>query len=319
MQQSLTRERVAAGAAAFSAGLGGVTIASTRLLVSASDPITINAVRFGVAFLLLLAAALVLRVPWPRREDWAAVSLLGLMAFVVFSLLFVAAMKFTISARAGLAFSTMPLTTIIIAAIFGVQRLTLRRSLGVAVAIGSVALALLAGIGGAPEGAWRGDLIMLAAVSCMSAYVVMSRPIISRCNPLAFLTMGVGAGEAVLLMLALAFGDLPGVVAYNTAQWAAMAFLATGGGAAMFILWVFALGRTGPTQAAVSVAVNPIVAAIAGAVMLGEPIGPNLLIGLLGVFAGLWIATGETRGRTGSITPQEPAPERATSVRTSHE
>jgi drug/metabolite transporter (DMT)-like permease len=315
MQQTMTRERVAALAAAFSAGLGGVTIASTRLLVSVSDPITINAVRFGIAFLLLLAVALALRVPWPRRQDWLAVSLLGLLAFVIFSLLFVAAMQFTISARAGLAFSTMPLTTMILAAVFGVQRLTLRRSLGVAVAIGGVTVALVAGLDGAPSGAWRGDLIMLAAVSCMSAYVVISRPVIARCHPLAFLTMGVGAGEVVLLALALAFGDLPGIAAYDLGQWTAMAFLATGGGAAMFILWVFALGRTGPTQAAVSVAVNPIVAAIAGALMLGEPIGSNLLIGLVGVFAGLWIATSESRGRGGRSSTSAPLPERAASPR----
>jgi drug/metabolite transporter (DMT)-like permease len=297
MQQTTTRERIAVLAAAFSAGLGGVTIASTRLLVSVSDPITINAVRFGIAFLLLLAIALILRVPWPRREDWLPVSLLGLLAFVVFSLLFVAAMQFTISARAGLAFSTMPLQTMLIAAVFRVQRLTLRRSLGVLVAITGVTVALVAGLSGAPAGAWRGDLIMVAAVSSMSAYVVISRPIIIRCHPLAFLTVGVGAGEIVLLVLAVVSGGLASVANFGTAQWLAMAFLATGGGAGMFILWVFALGRTGPTQAAVSVAVNPIVAAIAGALMLGETIGPNLLIGLAGVFAGLWIATSEGSGR----------------------
>jgi drug/metabolite transporter (DMT)-like permease len=295
MQNVLSRERVAVLAAAFSAGLGGVTIAATRLLVAASDPITINAVRFGIAFLVLLAAALVLRAPWPRRADWLAVGLLGVLAFVVFSLLFVAAMQFTISGRAGLAFSTMPLQTMIIAAVFGVQRLTLRRSLGVIVAIAGVATALVAGLQGAPAGAWRGDLIMLAAVSCMSSYVVMSRPVIVRCHPLTFLALGMGAGEIVLLALAAATGGLSSVAGYGLAEWSAMAFLGLGGGVAMFILWVFALGRTGPTQAAVSVVVNPIVAAISGALMLGEPIGPALLIGLGGAFAGLWIATSGTR------------------------
>jgi drug/metabolite transporter (DMT)-like permease len=295
MQTILSRERIAVLAAAFSAGLGGVTIASTRLLVAVSDPITINAVRFGIAFVSLLVIALILRTPWPRRRDWLPVGLLGVMAFVVFSLLFVAAMQFTISARAGLAFSTMPLQTMIIAAVFGVQRLTVRRSAGVLVAIAGVTAALVAGLQGAPEGAWRGDLIMVAAVACMSAYVVISRPVISRCHPLTFLALGMGAAEVVLLVLAFATGGLSSVASYGVPQWLAMAFLGLGGGVAMFILWVFALGRTGPTQAAVSVAVNPIVAAIAGALMLSEPIGPALFGGLIGAFAGLWIATGETR------------------------
>lgn len=289
------RERIAALAAAFSAGLGGVTIASSRLLVAVSDPITINALRFGIAFLVLLTVALILRVPWPPREDRPLVVLLGVLAFVVFSLLFVAATQFTSAARAGLAFSTMPLQTMLLAAVFGVQRLTLRRSLGVLIAISGVAVAMMTGVSGAPEGAWRGDLLMVAAVACMSAYVVMSRPIIARCHPLTFLTAGVGAGEVILLALALTYGGLSSIADYGMREWLAMAFLATGGGAAMFILWVFALGRTGPTQAAVSVAVNPIVAAIAGALMLGEAIGLHLLMGLGGVLAGIWIATSEGR------------------------
>ncbi|WP_247983758.1 hypothetical protein [Bradyrhizobium sp. 186] len=32
-----------------------------------------------------------------------------------------------------------------------------------------------------------------------------------------------------------------------------------------------------------------------GLFFIGEPITPNLLIGLVAVFAGIWIATGETK------------------------
>ncbi|MBN8920089.1 MAG: DMT family transporter [Rhizobiales bacterium] len=287
-------ERIAAVAAAFSAALGGVTIASTRLVAGAADPIVVNTLRFGMAFAVLLVIALVLRVRWPRREDWLPIAALGLLAFVVFSLLFVEAMKFTVAARGGVVFSTMPLYTMLIAAMLGVQRLTLRRSLGVFIAIGSVMVALVAGLGSAPPGAWRGDLIMMTAVVCMAVYVVICRSVILRCDPLAFLTLGMGIAEVVLIALALGFGDLSRVAAFGAAEWSAMVFLGTGGGAAMFLLWVFALGRTGPTQVAVSVAVNPIVAAIASALMLGEPVGPSLLIGLGGVLAGLWIANSES-------------------------
>lgn len=37
--------------------------------------------------------------------------------------------------------------------------------------------------------------------------------------------------------------------------------------------------------------VNPIAATLLAALLIGEPITPNLLVGLLAVFAGIWIAT----------------------------
>jgi drug/metabolite transporter (DMT)-like permease len=37
--------------------------------------------------------------------------------------------------------------------------------------------------------------------------------------------------------------------------------------------------------------VNPIAAAVLAALLVGEPITPNLVLGLVAVFAGIWIAT----------------------------
>jgi drug/metabolite transporter (DMT)-like permease len=41
--------------------------------------------------------------------------------------------------------------------------------------------------------------------------------------------------------------------------------------------------------------VNPIVAGLLAAQLVGEPVTWNLVIGLAGVFAGIWIATTDDR------------------------
>ena len=41
--------------------------------------------------------------------------------------------------------------------------------------------------------------------------------------------------------------------------------------------------------------VNPIAATLLAALLIGEPITPNLLIGLVAVFAGIWIATSQPK------------------------
>ena len=47
--------------------------------------------------------------------------------------------------------------------------------------------------------------------------------------------------------------------------------------------------------------VNPIAAGLLAAQLVGEPITLNLVIGLVAVFAGIWIAT--TEARTGAHDP----------------
>jgi drug/metabolite transporter (DMT)-like permease len=72
-------------------------------------------------------------------------------------------------------------------------------------------------------------------------------------------------------------------------------YLGAFGGAAAFFLWVFTLERTTPTRTAITMTINPVFASAVGALTLGEPIGVNLLIGLVAVFVGIWIATSEPR------------------------
>jgi len=68
-------------------------------------------------------------------------------------------------------------------------------------------------------------------------------------------------------------------------------YLGTAGGALAFVLWVLALEKATPTRVANTMTVNPVAAALLAAVLVSEPITLNLIVGLIAVFAGIWIAT----------------------------
>ena len=72
-------------------------------------------------------------------------------------------------------------------------------------------------------------------------------------------------------------------------------YLGVAGGALAFILWVMALQRATPTRVANTMTINPVAAALLATQLVGEPITPNLVLGLAAVFAGIWIATSEVR------------------------
>ena len=286
-------EWIGVSIALVSSCLGGTAAAITRYLVGNADPVTLAILRWGIGFACLLPTALLLKVRWPPRRDWPAVAALGFCFFGLFFVLYNIAIGFTTAARASLALATLPLHTMVVGALLGIEPLTLRKSIGVSVAILGVIAALASGLSEAPPGAWRGELIMTGAVFCMAFYNVWSRPFIRRSSALGFLTVGMGAGAAALILVGSLTGSVAVLSSLSTPQWIAGVYLGIGGGALAFILWVMALERATPTRVAATMTVNPLAAGLLAAQLVGEPITPNLVLGLVAVFAGIWIATTE--------------------------
>jgi drug/metabolite transporter (DMT)-like permease len=279
--------------AVLSSAVGGTAAAVTRYLVGNADPLTLAILRWGIGFACVLPVALALGVRWPRRADWPGVALLGLIFYGLFTILYNLAIGYTTAARASLALCTLPLQTMVVGAILGVEPLTVRKAGGVAIAMLGVFAALATGVTSAPAGAWRGELIMAGGVLCMAFYNVRSRPYIVRSSALGFLAVGMGSGALALAIVGLVTGRLAVLESFGQPQWIAGLYLGVAGGALAFILWVIALQRASPTRVANTMTVNPIAAALLAQQLVGEPITLNLVIGLVAVFAGIWLATTE--------------------------
>jgi drug/metabolite transporter (DMT)-like permease len=288
-------EWIGVAIALVSSLLGGSAAAITRYLAGNVDPITLAILRWGIGFLCVLPAAILLGAKWPQRRDLPAVAALGFCYFGVFFVLYNIAISYTTAARASLALATLPLHTMVVGALLGIEPLTARKSIGVGIAVLGVIAALASGLSAAPAGAWRGELIMTGAVLCMAFYNVWSRPFIQRSSALGYLTVGMATGAAALILVGALTGSVATLSHLSPPQWIAGIYLGVGGGALAFILWVLALERASPTRVANTMTVNPIAAGLLATQLVGEPITPNLVLGLIAVFAGIWIATSEAK------------------------
>ena len=136
-------ERIGVLAALLSSTLGGTVAATTRFVVTGIDPLTLGALRFGGGFLVLLPVVLVLRQysrhPWPKGRDWIFVVVLGGVYFCVYQVLYNVAFVHTTAAHGSMIGSTLALMTMAVAALFGVERLSARKTAGVLVATAGVA------------------------------------------------------------------------------------------------------------------------------------------------------------------------------------
>lgn len=280
-------------AAVASSSLGGLSVAVTRLVVGATDPITLGAFRFGIGGLLILPLALRRQQSFPQAHALAPIAGLGLLYFGLFPVLFNGALIFTTAARGSLALSTLPVLTMLVGAVLQMERLTCAKTAGVAIATLGVAVALFTGLDSAPTGAWRGDLLMMAAALCMALYSVWSKVFAERYGTLVYTALAMAFGTSALVLFAWARAGFAAAAGFGRLEWSAVGFLGVFGGALTFLLWSFALARTTPTRVAVSVTVNPIVSGIFGAYVLGEPVTINLMIGMLVVALGIVLAVGK--------------------------
>ena len=283
-------EGLGIAAALTSSALGGLSVAVTRFVIGTTDPLTLGALRFGLGFLALLPFMWVGRGSKPQRRDIWAVFGLGSLFFCLLPVLFNSALIFTTAAHGARAMSTVPLLTMAIGAWLKTEALTRMKCIGLLVAIAGVALALPPSGSGAPAQAWIGNVLMVAVAACMALYSALSIPFIKRLGALRFTTIAMGIGALELAVLALTLGQPKVAFEFGQAEWLAIAYLGIVGGAFTSFLWVLALDRIAPTLVAISVAIHPITAAAFAALMVGEAVRTNFLIGTAIVAIGIFLA-----------------------------
>jgi drug/metabolite transporter (DMT)-like permease len=293
--------RLAANAGALvAAALFGSSVVAVRVAVQEVPPLSLAVLRFGqggllLVFLLLLAGARnLLRIRW---RDLPLLMLLGAVLFAVFPVTFNASLRLIEASRGALVLATIPLWSALLARITRSERLVPRQVIGVFLSLGGVGLALAErGVGW--QGGLAGDGLMLVTALCGAAYAVLAQRAFARYNALTVTTYAMVLGTLLLLPAALVeglFGVFPRLDRQTVAL---LVFLGVFGGALGFFLWTFALTRLTPTQVAVYINLNPLVAMVLAAVLLAERLTITFAAGFGVVLLGVLLVNWPKRRKT---------------------
>jgi drug/metabolite transporter (DMT)-like permease len=95
------------------------------------------------------------------------------------------------------------------------------------------------------------------------------------------------AGTIAIAAVVFWQGDWTAFAHISPSGWLAVLYLTSFGGAITFVLWIWALEHTAPSRVALAVTLNPVSAAVLGALLLGEPVTWRLFVGLSGVVGAL--------------------------------
>ncbi len=288
-------QRINYGGVAFaclSTSLGGMTVALTRFIIAETEPLTLTAVRYGISALILLGFLLAARrLPIIARADWLAITALALVFFTAFPYFMARALEDTTATRGGIFFATMPLVTILLAGIFRIERMTWAKAIGVAMAIAGTVLALSDKIDDIAPMALRGDIFMLLGMISAATFNVFSKCYIMAYGALNIIAVTMVIGVTALSILAIIFeSPFNGSLDFDFTGWTVVLTLAFPGGALMIWSWGRALSTISPTQAAVTVGLNPVVAIAIATALLSEPFSVRVVGGLVLIVAAIAIA-----------------------------
>jgi drug/metabolite transporter (DMT)-like permease len=217
--------------------------------------------------------------------------LLGAIQFAAFSLTYNLGLRFTEASRGALMLATMPLWSAFLARRMGSERLRPSQVLGIIVTLGGVAAAVAEHTLNVSrdKSALLGDGLMLLTAALGAMYGVLAHRVLARYRAVTVTTYAMVFGTLLLAPFCMLEHPARDVGRMGTSDILLIIFLGTFGGAIAYFLWTFGFTILAPTQVAIYVNLNPIVATIMGAALLGEMITPLFLIGFLAVFVGVSI------------------------------
>jgi len=288
----MMRSNFAANAGAFIAAiLFGASVVAVRVAVQDIPPLTLAILRFGQGGFLLLLLLLIwardlLRVGW---RDVPYLILLGAILFTIFPVTFNMSLRLTEASRGALMLATTPLWSGLLARVATGERLNIRQMCGVLMTFAGVGVALaergLIFVG--TRSSLAGDVLMLVTALSAAVYGVLAKRMLTRYKALTITAYAMGLGT--LLLVPVAFVENPSSVLARIHPDTVMLVLFLGifGGAIGYFLWTFALTHLSPTQVAVYINLNPMIATLLGATLLAEKLTGIFIASFAAVLAGV--------------------------------
>ncbi len=273
----------------------GINFSVVKFALAEISPLVFNGLRF------LTASSVMIIVAWMaghsfkfQRRHLPYLIGLGLVGNTTYQLLFVFGIYNTTADNASLILATVPVWVALFGTLTGLERITGRGWLGVALSLGGIALIILGSnrlvelhFGGATL---RGDLLILMATLCWSVYTLTIRPMMRHYSPLAVTGFSTLMGTIPLVLIAIPFmvkfkwGDV------SAAAWLALVFSGVFGIALAYIFWNFGVSRLGSARTSLYSNLTPPIALLTAWLWLGETLSPQQWGGVFLALMGVMLA-----------------------------
>ncbi len=268
-------------------GFASIGLFARVAAASGASLLTVLALRFVLAGIILALVLRHRRLAWPRGRDLAGLVLLGALGYTAQSFCFFSALNHLTVGLTVLLLYLHPALVLLAGAALGRQRLTPRKAALAAASFAGILLTVRGDLAGTPVGLAFG----IGAALIYTNYILVGEHLTPRTGVIPAATVIVLSAAVMFCLGTLVEGvRWPG----TTGGWLAVAGIAVLGTSLATVTFFAGVQRIGAGDAATLSTLEPVVALVLAFVFLGEQLGAVQLAGAL-----LVIASAALLGRSG--------------------
>ena len=272
---------------------GGAASVAIRITYAELAPFYSAAVRFALAGIIFWILLFVRKIPFPKGQALLGAVLFGTLSVgLAFSLIAWGLVEIPASTYQVL-MAMVPLLTIFLAYIHGIERIRWQGILGSLLAIGGIAVV----VGGASGGGLSviHVLAIITAAICIAEAGVIAKKF-PRSHPIATNAIAMTIGALILGTISL-ITDEPWVLPTQTSTWLALGYLIVFVTFIVFLLYLYVLGRWTASATSYGFVIIPLVTVVVASTIAGEQITMSFIAGGGLVLAGVLV---------GALLPSKP-------------
>lgn len=268
----------------------GTTYLVAKIGLEELHPMVLAMLRFiltTVLFTIILYITNNLQLP--EKKDLVLFVRMAILCIPINQGLFLYGIKETLSSHGALLYALTPIFVLFIGHLSGIDRVNIRKIIGVVLAFLGVAVVLLQKGLKFSFTNLKGDFIVLLAVLAWSLYVLDQKKAVKKYSPIFVTGISMILGTVIFAPIGLYHCLNINFTYLSWKSWFSVAYLSIFTSVIAYIVWAWALTKLGTVQVSVVSNLQPIIAAIAGWIILKEEIGIYFVFGTLLVIVGVYI------------------------------
>lgn len=293
----------------------GTNYAIVKHAFTEIEPQAFNAIRLVVASSVFVGMMLVVRRKGRRgtgsrggifytphvmtRRELLRLAVLGVVGQSLYQYLFIGGLARTSVANSAVIAAASPVMIAVVSGIMGEERIGATHWVGAVLSLVGIYIVVGSGvrIGGS---SLHGDLLMLAAMGCWSAYTLGARPLMARHSPVAVSGISMAVGTAFYVPAVAGHVARLHWSGVSAMTWVALVYSAVFSLSLSYTIWYAGVREIGSARTSVYSNLVPVFAMLAAVLFLGEPVSARKVAGAAAVLVGVAL----TRVRTQALSPE---------------
>ncbi|TQQ84799.1 DMT family transporter [Peptacetobacter hominis] len=252
-----------------------------------------------VFFRFLFATAIIFPIMIKTEKNWKITKedipvflALGVVGMIGYHVFFFECLKYTTATNSSIIGATNPIVTTIFAGIFLKERFKSKHILSLLLSFVGVVLIVTGGhLSTLKEFTFnKGDLIMMIAVVCWSAYSVMSKKVAGKYSPIKITAYAFLFCAVIIFPFTFMENPMEFIPEVSINGWMSVLYMSCFASVCGYLIQQISIKNIGPAKTNMYINLNPVFSMILAYILLGEPIVIVKVIAAGCIIAGVLIS-----------------------------